>query len=369
MLKDEHNKNGKLYQKSMEMVRKYNSELKYINESHIETSNNKEKLKLANLVSIETQTEPGEEPYLNPKNDLELFKNKLLCIKILLDGENSDQSSSSDLNGLLNEIEVVAKRVRNDQTNKTNEIKHLKEVTARLEADLKTAKETKQKLESLYKIKCKSDLNKSAQIKKLEISYQTELIKFRNEYNSDVVRYLENKLAMKDSMLSENLNKLNRLLSLISSEQSQNLKPKLDKLKESIQGLVSSNLFSNSSSNTIDLNTQQGQSNCLNDNLNLNNIYKRIPLNLMINKDFIDFSNSIKVILNEHFFLILVSQITINIEKKIEQTQNDTTQFPIQNFGADKDFTLNKTIQDEMLELDKQLNDMKILSNSLIVRF
>ncbi len=58
-------------------------------------------------------------------------------------------------------------------------------------------------LKVLYKVKCKSDLDKSAKIKKLKLNYEMELMKFRTEDNCDLVSYLEKKINSKDLQIME----------------------------------------------------------------------------------------------------------------------------------------------------------------------
>jgi hypothetical protein len=64
-------------------------------------------------------------------------------------------------------------------------------------------KEAKSKLEVLYKVKCKSDLDKSSLIKKIKTDYEMELMKFRNEENSDLVHHLEKQLSLKELQIME----------------------------------------------------------------------------------------------------------------------------------------------------------------------
>lgn len=325
MLKEEYHKNSKFYLKSMEVVRKYNNELKMINSDEstsasqpsTTTSNLKPAASLntivsgsggcattnpnnskPKLVSIETQTlakttmlvdgssntdhNETEVPGL-AANLLELntIRAKLFNIKFILEetttttttsGEQQVQpravDSSMSIEVLLGTITSQVRDLKLDSVTKTNEMKTLRNQNAKIVVDFKQLKEAKLKLESLYKIKCKSDLNKSAQIKKLEIGYQIELIKFRNEFNSDLVRYLETKLLRKESLVNENFNLLTGVLKAIdqmsmrssssggdggegagdAAEQNQsvlvaNLKGKLDCLKEPIKCLLNSNLF------------------------------------------------------------------------------------------------------------------------------
>lgn len=161
------------------------------------------------------------------------------------------------MDDLLQDIEIRSKRVQ--QHNQTQSL------------DLKILKETKLKLESLYKIKCKSDLNKSARIHKLEINYQSELLKLRNEFNSDLVRYLEHKLVLRDTMLNDLVLRLSKTLNIlnIADEPCEMIRQNLTIL---VQNLV----------NALNINEPSLQAlSELNGNLNLNSIYKKAPVNLV----------------------------------------------------------------------------------------
>lgn len=355
----------------MEVVRKYNQELKMMNDdNNSKVKSFKEKSN--GLKSTETQTLLQSQGDINNKQDiymecgldLNALKAKILTLKQILEencnptkdtpdseepnaraatktNENVKNSSPFTVNfdSLLSSLTNMAKDLKFDQQVKTSEIKHLKGQHAKLAVDYKQLKESKCKLESLYKIKCKSDLNKSAQIKKLEINYQIELIKLRNEFNSDLVRYLETKLVKKESLINENFNFLNNVLISIGdfkcfmsahygdtfnkpefTKQNDN-KPdaqfksnkreiaeadankfriKLDNLKASIKTLLNSNLFlqmdpsnhnnasnRSSNSNTNINNNNVNNSGALNENMLLTSC-KKIPLNLIIKNSNID---------------------------------------------------------------------------------
>ena len=288
----------------MEVVRKYNQELKMLNDDNtIKAKLFKEKSSVAQTTS-ETQTINNEfcvEKEANTDTicsetetdtELSIIRSKLVSIKFILD-ETGPENPNEDLTieVLLVNIASLVKDLKIDSKSRITELKHLKSQNSKLMIDYKTLKESKIKLESLYKIKCKSDLNKSAQIKKLEINYQLELIKFRNEFNSDLVRYLETKLLRKESLLSENFNQLSAVLSLIlklseskeekvdsSGEQESillmNLKNKLENLREPIKCLLNSNLFSQTDSYAF------SERNNNNTNNSSGAEFKKIPLNL-----------------------------------------------------------------------------------------
>lgn len=314
MLKEEHNKNSKLYTKSMEVVRKYNNELKLLNETNKIQKDNQSKEKeiySSNLISTQTQTvqvDPSSYMYKSVNEDSfdeEFIRQKLFNIKSILmqttissssssmDGQNSSSGNSSSnsnccLESLVESVESLAKQNKKNFLAFGLEVKQLKEKHEKLLVELKSLKETKLKLESLYKIKCKTDLNKSAQIKKLEINYDCELSKFRNEFNSDLVRYLESKLAFRDNMLLDNINQFNNCLTIINKinasdwlndgvnghDAFKGLCNYLNKFKDTLKGLIESNLS----------NLNNFLNNNKNTNLNLNRIdAKKTPINLLFN--------------------------------------------------------------------------------------
>lgn len=314
----------------MEVVRKYNQELKMLNNDDNSSStatatttttiksNSSGNGKVNRLTSAETQTvrfsvessdrstntETQEPEYMV---DVGTIRAKLFGIKFILD-EVNDQPTKTDGTAsaevLLAHITAQVREIKADAVAKNNEIKTLKAQNSKLVGDVKQLKEAKLKLESLYKIKCKSDLNKSAQIKKLEIGYQIELIKFRNEFNSDLVRYLETKLLRKESLVNENCNQLASVLKMInqlSSEKDEpdsscadaqsilmvNLKAKLESLKEPIKCLLNSNLFTQSDASNHP-NQNVNAANHASSDLNMTNTSgqntecKKIPLNLIV---------------------------------------------------------------------------------------
>lgn len=294
----------------MEMARKYNHDLKHLNDTNCDYLKEK-MLKNSNSITVETQTENLNLEKID-SSDLDQLKLKLYDIKLLLE-ENENKSDNCDLkslnlNNLIQDLEIMARKVQKNMQINKNELNKIKTENNRLEIDFKKIKDSKQKLESLYKVKCKSDLNKSAQIKKIEINYQCELMKFRNEFNSDVIRYLENKIVLKDSLLNENLNKLNKLLNVFNCEQNTNdvsiLKSKLEKLKDSIQNLINSSLFTNSN---MDLNNNY----LFNETkLNLDNIYKKVPLNLIVKNEL---NNDLKVNIHSIYNFLFLFKIGLKL--------------------------------------------------------
>ena len=292
----------------MEVVRKYNQELKLLKSKDKDNSNS---LAVASasasnhLSTISTQTMSIEElkaikietsETFNSK-ELSQFKLEILNIKQILNNSKSENektaSDSINLAILLNEVELLAKSQNKNVVSLKFEVKSLRDQNAKLNNEIKLHKEAKSKLETLYKIKCKSDLNKSAQIKKLELNYENELIKLRNEFNYDLVAYLKSKLNQKDSLLTENFYQLNNLLDLIKNSTSSapteflGAKKNHELQSNSHNQLLKIKTFLE---NLIDLNSQEKHNNDMivinnlsNDglNLNLDNIYKMPPVNVV----------------------------------------------------------------------------------------
>ncbi|CAF0864016.1 unnamed protein product [Rotaria sp. Silwood1] len=73
----------------------------------------------------------------------------------------------------------------------------------KLKRDLATVKQAKNQLATLYKVKCKSDLDKSAKITKLRLQFEYELNTFCKQDQKDVVCYLQRQLLMRDQRITE----------------------------------------------------------------------------------------------------------------------------------------------------------------------
>ncbi len=56
---------------------------------------------------------------------------------------------------------------------------------------------------NLFKVKCKSDLDKSAKITKLRLQFEYELSTFCKQDQKDLVCYLQRQLLVRDQRLSE----------------------------------------------------------------------------------------------------------------------------------------------------------------------
>lgn len=208
MLKEEKMKNSQLFAKSMEIVKKYNQEIKGFKE-------NKTCTNTSQYSSVQTQTQNSSlnnhciENLFNICNILESISS---CTRHKIPKEIAE---ASDLASLIKKIELFVNELKVSLEKYQEELKLFHKQSEKLRDDLKSCKETKAKLESLYKIKCKSDLNKSAQIKKCQMNYELELIKFRNESNFNLVQYLETQLAVKESQLLDQNNRLEDVCGLL----------------------------------------------------------------------------------------------------------------------------------------------------------
>ncbi|CAF1103584.1 unnamed protein product [Adineta steineri] len=73
----------------------------------------------------------------------------------------------------------------------------------KLKRELVIAKQAKSQLATLYKVKCKSDLDKSAKITKLRLQFEYELSTFCKQDQKDLVCYLQRQLLARDQRISE----------------------------------------------------------------------------------------------------------------------------------------------------------------------
>ncbi|CAF2092786.1 unnamed protein product [Rotaria magnacalcarata] len=73
----------------------------------------------------------------------------------------------------------------------------------RLKRELVAVKQAKNQLAALYKVKCKSDLDKSAKITKLRLQFEYELSTFCKQDQKDLVCYLQRQLLMRDQRITE----------------------------------------------------------------------------------------------------------------------------------------------------------------------
>ncbi|CAF3928831.1 unnamed protein product [Rotaria sp. Silwood2] len=73
----------------------------------------------------------------------------------------------------------------------------------KLKRELAAVKQAKNQLAALYKVKCKSDLDKSAKITKLRLQFEYELNTFCKQDQKDFVCYLQRQLLMRDQRITE----------------------------------------------------------------------------------------------------------------------------------------------------------------------
>ncbi|CAF3475664.1 unnamed protein product [Rotaria sp. Silwood1] len=120
---------------------------------------------------------------------------------------NSSYKSNIDTNGINN----------NDDTNSIPQDKStvvLINLVDKLKRELTTVKQAKSQLETLYKVKCKSDLDKSAKITKLRLQYEHELNLFCKQDQKDLVCYLQRQLMVRDQRISEQSHDIEQMKNL-----------------------------------------------------------------------------------------------------------------------------------------------------------
>jgi len=227
MLKEEQSKNTQLFSKSMEIVKKYNQEIKIFRSA---------KQKASASVSVQTEG-----------NERETLREQLICIRDILEADSAKgrvTTAEESVKSIVERIDSLVRSLRGDLASQTLDLRNSQKLSEKLSEDLRVCKETKQKLESLYKIKCKSDLNKSAQIKKCQLNYELELMKFKDENNCDLVRHLEEQLTVKDSQLFEQRSQLDSVIDLVEGGMSENAgcceisggcKDRLEQIRDSIK--------------------------------------------------------------------------------------------------------------------------------------
>ncbi|CAF4638460.1 unnamed protein product [Rotaria socialis] len=120
-------------------------------------------------------------------------------------------------------------------------------VIDKLKRELTTVKQAKSQLETLYKVKCKSDLEKAAKITKLRLQYEHELSTFCKQDQQDLVRYLQRQLISRDQRIAEQSYDIENLKNLsvpdsIDNNNNNNNNPNIYKKIASIQILRSSDL-------------------------------------------------------------------------------------------------------------------------------
>jgi len=92
----------------------------------------------------------------------------------------------------------------------------------KLKRELAIVKQAKSQLTALYKVKCKSDLDKSAKITKLRLQFEYEMNTFCKDDQKDFVCYLQRQLMIRDQRIKELSYDLERTKSsLMFNEQKQ----------------------------------------------------------------------------------------------------------------------------------------------------
>lgn len=197
IIKEQKIKNTQAHKKSLEVIEKFNQELKSLRAAKKAKSLDASSL-TEHLAYTESsvQTDPMIEGTISTSDTNLIDKLVYMHKKFNLNKEIIDSNEDQNLNSILNDIE-------NKMVNIEDEKKSLNELIENLQKELKEIKETKSKLEIMYKAKSKSDLDKSAQIKKLKQHYEEELMKFRTEENQDIILHLERELSYKNSLIME----------------------------------------------------------------------------------------------------------------------------------------------------------------------
>ena len=315
-LHEEQLKNNQLYSKSIDLVNRYNHDIKALNDKQYFLRNSIE-INKKDAQNMQIQSVNDNSQFLMPakmlpaddksdkliKNELDNylgpFKQQIFNIYSILNttqfnSKTNINPNEMNSNALFFEIQSLAKSLSKLLNDFRCENKILKEQNEKLNNELKHCQESKLKLEALYKVKCKSDLNKAAQIKKCQLNYDMELMKFKNEFNCDLVRHLENQLSIKESLIFEKklqIESFNHLINYLSEFQTnlntQNKETNLSLIKQTIKNIIanfSTNEFKNFSI-SIPSNTGLNYINGTNISRNLNASFKRVPINVLFVKE------------------------------------------------------------------------------------
>jgi hypothetical protein len=318
MLKEEQTKNNQLFSKSIEVIQKYNQEIK-------------NKKQTVELLTAQTQTTCSNNNSIDL--DFNLLKKRLFMIHTNLSNQTYSNKAKEeiDLTSLLNQIENFSRQANIS----LNESDNLKELNEKLNNELIASKEAKLKVEALYKVKAKSDLNARAQIKKCQINFDLEMMRFKNEFNNDLVRHLENQNSIKSAEILELNSKLENVSNLINNSNNYD-----NNYNEFLNSL--SNIMNYSSENK-----QQLQS-------------KKVPLNVLFIKE----TDS------------MISNNSLNNRTSIRRIDSSPSKYENNNNNNSNNNEKNKILQDEMsklnvqteiMKLDKQLSEMKSLKIKLAV--
>jgi hypothetical protein len=193
VIKEERVKFNQSHQKSFEVIEKYSNELKLFKAKKMYANENI-KIKV-NYDDRATQTNVDATPS-------DYYQQLFDKLKKLHSNLVETTSHHDDLK-LVENIEDYIKKFNKRFDEVDNERQKLVESLEEMKKDYKQLKDSKTKLEVLYKIKCKSDLDKSSVIKKLRLDYEMELMKFRTEENSNLVHHLEKQLSLKELQVME----------------------------------------------------------------------------------------------------------------------------------------------------------------------
>ena len=219
LIKEDRVKYNQSHQKSFEIIEKYSNELKLFKAQQNNNYNDlNNKTKAATIEHIERQTQTVDLTNIEMVvAKIPFTHNPTLEVSTQTDGEDvlvyrlkkfhlnllANSSQSVDNLKLIEEIEDYSKKLSKRFDEVDEERRRVNESLEQLKLECKQLKDAKSKLEVLYKIKCKSDLDKSSLIKKIKIEYEMELMKFRNEENSDIVHHLEKQLSLKELQIME----------------------------------------------------------------------------------------------------------------------------------------------------------------------
>ena len=207
LIKEDRLKYNQSHQKSFEIIEKYNNELKLFKAQQSNNLNDLNKLKTIAVEHIERQTQTVDlseiemvvskvlnNNYHNVEISTQTDADELVVERLRRLHSSYFVSSSSTHNTesmkLFDDIEDYLKKLNKRIDEVDEEKRKMNDSLEQLKNECKQLKEAKSKLEVLYKVKCKSDLDKSSLIKKIKTDYEMELMKFRNEENRDLVHHL-----------------------------------------------------------------------------------------------------------------------------------------------------------------------------------
>ncbi|CAF0721625.1 unnamed protein product [Adineta steineri] len=120
-------------------------------------------------------------------------------------GSESETCSTSSETSCKSNVNTIGLNINDDTNTIPNDDSTivLLNLVDKLKRELSTIKQAKNQLETLYKAKSKSDLDKSAKITKLHLQYEHELSIFCKEDQKDLVCYLQRQLLERDQRIGE----------------------------------------------------------------------------------------------------------------------------------------------------------------------